>query len=623
MNRGPGITHPLLDIEDIETDVKTIFSESSFENQKITDLVIDLIHNKSITTPHQFDKEMILLRRRYHINPKKSLLRDYYYYLVRTNQVSPNPTIEGLFKTKKGRSHSGVLIITVLTSPGEFSCPKDCHYCPNEVDKEGNSIMPRSYISTEPACRRATKNRFDAVLQFFDRARTLEKIGHIVDKVEILVLGGTWPFYPHTYQEEFIRDINYAANVYWDAQSSKPLRERLTLLEEQRINETARVRIIGITLETRPDYVTKTEIKRMRKFGCTRVQLGIQHTDDAVLRKVNRDATTKDSIKAIEMLRENCFKIDIHIMPDLPGSTPEMDRKMFDYILDSPDLQADYWKIYPCEVTPFTEIEKWYKNGTYVPYSEIDNGRLLIDLIKYVKRKVPEWIRLNRVIRDIPNQNSTTCLVGIIGGNQVTNLRQVIQREMKEDGHYCKCIRCREVKGQPFNWDTAKLDIKTYQANNGTEYFINIQTPNDDVGILHGFIRLRIPNPDFTKRLAVLDGCALIRELHVYGNLVKVSSKSHSGQSQHLGIGKRLLQSAESIARAKGYDRIAVISGVGVRDYYRKRGYVLEEEYGYMIKELPKIPTVSEQLMNSSTIWAPMVVTCCVVFAICCFIFNI
>lgn len=593
-----GLTHPIEDIEDIVKDIETIFSESSFDDENIKLLVTQLMQDDTITTRKQYDKKIIQLRRQYHIHPKKSVLRDYYYHLLKSDGENNkyNKHIEGFFKTKNVKSHSGVLVITVLTSPGKFSCPKDCHYCPNEVDKNGNPVMPRSYISTEPACRRATKNRFDAVLQFFDRARTLHKIGHVVDKIEILVLGGTWSFYPKDYQTEFVRDLFYAANVYWEAyRNESNLRERLTLAEEQRLNEKAKVRIIGITLETRPDYITKTEIKRFRMLGCTRVQLGIQHTDDTILKKINRDATNADSIKAIKLLKENGFKVDIHIMPDLPGSTPELDRKMFDYILKSPDLQADYWKIYPCEVTPFTKIKEWYESGEYTPYAEKDNSRVLIDLIKYVKKNVPEWIRLNRVIRDIPNQNNTTCLVGVIGGNQVTNLRQIIQREMAEDGEYCKCIRCREVKNQPFSWDNANVVTRMYDSSDGREYFISIETTTvsdddtkgKDIGILHGFIRLRLGDSTFKKRLEPLIGCALIRELHVYGNLVKVGGKLNNNKSQHLGIGKRLLQSAEKIAQSNGYSNIAVISGVGVRDYYRKRGYILEEKYGYMIKNIP------------------------------------
>ncbi|ETW41437.1 hypothetical protein PFUGPA_02008 [Plasmodium falciparum Palo Alto/Uganda] len=363
-------------------------------------------------------------------------------------------------KRKGVRSNSGVLVVTIITHPHKFSCKYDCHYCPNEPNH------PRSYLSTEPAILRANQNNFDVICQFFNRTTTLVNNGHVADKIEVLVLGGTWSCYDIAYQEEFIRDVYYAANIY---PVLKDRRKKLTLKEEQEINEKSNCRIIGLTLETRPDQINKDELLRLRYYGCTRVQLGIQHIDDVILKKVNRQCTLKDCIRAIYLLKENGFKVDIHLMPDLPYSDVYKDIHMFKYVLSSTDLQADQWKIYPCEITPFTKIEKWYNNNEYKPYFET-NKNLLISVILLVKKSIHPWIRLNRVIRDIPNPS-------IIAGNNITNMRQLIANEMNIRNIFCQCIRCKEVKNQEIEKksDSIFLRIYKYPTLGGDEYFITFQ----------------------------------------------------------------------------------------------------------------------------------------------------
>ncbi|KYN98079.1 putative histone S-adenosyl methyltransferase [Plasmodium gaboni] len=363
-------------------------------------------------------------------------------------------------KRKGVRSNSGVLVVTIITHPHKFSCKYDCHYCPNEPNQ------PRSYLSTEPAILRANQNNFDVICQFFNRTTTLVNNGHVADKIEVLVLGGTWSCYDIAYQEEFIRDVYYAANIY---PVLKDRRKKLTLKEEQEINEKSNCRIIGLTLETRPDQINKDELLRLRYYGCTRVQLGIQHIDDVILKKVNRQCTLKDCIRAIYLLKENGFKVDIHLMPDLPYSDVYKDIHMFKYVLSSIDLQADQWKIYPCEITPFTKIEKWYNNNEYKPYFET-NKNLLISVILLVKKSIHPWIRLNRVIRDIPNPS-------IIAGNNITNMRQLIAHEMNIRNIFCQCIRCKEVKNQEIEKksDSIFLRIYKYPTLGGDEYFITFQ----------------------------------------------------------------------------------------------------------------------------------------------------
>ena len=381
-------------------------------------------------------------RKALRMTPRKSKLLHTYQMLVREGEAERSPALEKALIKKSSKSESGVLVITVLTSPypsftdesgkrvtQRFSCEWDCYYCPNEPDQ------PRSYLHDEPSVLRANQNSFDPVLQFTDRAATLAMNGHPIDKIELLVLGGTWSSYPTLYQEEFVRDLFYAANTFHEREK----RPRRSLAEEQAANESATCKVIGLTLETRPDTITVAELRRFRRYGCTRVQLGVQHTDDGILKKINRGCTNADAERAIALLKDCCYKIDIHLMPNLPSATVDIDREMFHRALYDPALQVDQWKIYPCETVPWTVIKRWFEAGKYVPYAETDLFELLLD----VKAQVHPWIRLNRVIRDIPSQY-------ILGGHNNPNMRQeLIAEMMKRKGKKCSCIRCREVGADP------------------------------------------------------------------------------------------------------------------------------------------------------------------------------
>jgi ELP3 family radical SAM enzyme/protein acetyltransferase len=285
-----------------------------------------------------------------------------------------------------------------------------------------------------------------------------------------------------------------------------------------------------------------------------------------------------------------------------------MDKDMFHRILNGTDLQVDYMKVYPTTITPFTKIKEWYDEGSYKPYGEeVVNGvrgEKLIQVIKYIKTWMKPWIRLNRIYRDFPNQTEKE--IGAVGGIMMTNLRQIVLERMRKENIICKCVRCREVKLGTFNWENSAIFIRTYRASDGIEYFISVESKNQHT--LHGFVRLRLNDSKFKKRLKVLCddtsqlcSVALIRELHVYGSLVRVNTDSKGQVSQHYGIGKRLLLEAETIARNSGYNKIAVISGVGVRNYYRNRGYKLKE-YGYMIKKLNSDTEQNDQEINSNVI---------------------
>lgn len=358
------------DVEDIYRRWDEIIAEEDLP--KFRDMVADIC-DAAPTTDRELTKLLLVLRRRHKMNPKKSQLLHMYKTMRSKGEVSEDvPHIEKLLMKKSSKSSSGVLVITVVTSPypkiGDkvqtFSCKWDCHYCPNEPGQ------PRSYLHDEPSVLRANQNSFDACLQFTDRAAVLAQNGHPVDKIEVIVLGGTWASYPHQYQEEFCRDLFYAANTFYERKK----RERLSIAEEQRINESAQCKIIGLTLETRPDTVTPDEMIRFRKYGCTRIQIGVQHTNDAILKKINRRHYREDAVRAIQMLKDTCYKVDMHLMPNLPGASPDLDKEMFLDVLYSEDMQADQWKIYPCEVVPWTRIKKWFDEGKFVPY-DVDKVR--------------------------------------------------------------------------------------------------------------------------------------------------------------------------------------------------------------------------------------------------------
>jgi histone acetyltransferase (RNA polymerase elongator complex component) len=435
------------------------------------------------------------------------------------------------------------------------------------------------------------------------RMEQLLDIGHTIDKLEVIVLGGTWASYPHEYQEEFIRDMYYSANTFWDP---TPRRDRHTLEEEKLINRNSISKVIGVTLETRPDTITPDEIIRFRKYGCTRVQLGIQHFDGGILKKINRRCTYEQTIAAIALLKDWGYKVDGHFMPNLPGATPEVDEKMFKtllnhtsqevttplsfpiskwtlYNVENEDVQIDQWKIYPCEVVPFTVIEKWYKAGEYKPYEESHLSRMLIE----TKRNVFPWIRLNRIIRDIP-------LDYIMASGDHPNMRQSLQDVMRRNGYKCKCIRCREVKLGSMSIDPIYI-VRQYNGSRGIELFISCES--SDESVIYGFVRLRIPNSEnpngpFTPNT---NQHAWIRELHVYGKIQVTSEKykavsfqstsTETGTAQHKGIGSKLMECAEDISKSFGKHHLYVISGEGTKNYYSRIGYT-ESIHGYMFKNL-------------------------------------
>jgi len=463
-----------------------------------------------------------------------------------------------MIKKRPVRSLSGVAVVSVLTKP--YPCPGRCLYCPTE------KRIPKSYLSGEPAVERAKKLKYDPYLQVKKRIEVLQKNGHPTDKIELIIIGASWTAYPKNYQNWFIKRCFDGAN---ETQNSKlKLKKSKNLKEAQRKNEKAKNRVISISIETRPDLITPEEIKRMRELGITKIELGIQCLDDRILAKNKRGHTVKEIIKVTKLLKDAGFKICYHFMPGLFGSSPKKDLIMFKNLFTDSHFQPDYLKIYPCVVTRGSKLYTLWRQGKYKPYSD----KTLIKLLIEMKKIVPPYVRIIRVFRDIPSPK-------ILGGTKISNLREIVQKEMAKMGLKCQCIRCREIKSQISNPKSQKLIKRIYNASGGKEIFLSIEDKKLDK--ILAFLRLRLPkitNNNLYQYLPILKDAAIIRELHTYGPLVRIGQKEKSA-SQHKNLGKFLVKEAEKIAQKKGYKKIAVISGIGVRPYWRKLGYKLKDTY--------------------------------------------
>lgn len=494
--------------------------------------------------------------------PNTAVLLKAYHNLVKKNKIKPNDVLERVLTKRAVRTLSGVAIVTVLTKP--FPCPGECVYCPNE------KTMPKSYISDEPAAARALMLHFDPYEQVARRLESLAANGHPTEKIELIVKGGTWNAYPLTYQYWFILRCFEACNKSrTKTKISEPIKKlQKQLATAQKKNQTAKHRIIGLTLETRPDHIDEKNILIMRELGCTRVELGVQTIEEKILKKVKRGHGVKEIIAATKMLKNYGFKVDYHLMPQLPGATPMSDLKMLKEIFANPAYRPDMIKIYPCTVVENSELYEWLKAKKYKPYSD----RALISLIKKFKAQIPYYVRVSRLIRDIPGHH-------IKAGNRMTNLRQVILKEMKEEGTKCRCLRCREIGHLSLEQQNIlshvkpKLFVEKYEANGGTEYFLSFEDPRRQT--VFAFCRLRFNSSGLYP--------AFVRELHTYGQSLFIGAKEKKA-SQHKGLGKKLLVEAEKICRKKKITALAVIAGVGVRDYYKKLGF--KPDGTYMVKLL-------------------------------------
>jgi elongator complex protein 3 len=421
--------------------------------------------------------------------------------------------------------------------------------------------MPKSYLHDEPGASRAEYHNFDPYYTTLSRIRALDNIGHATDKIELLILGGTWSYYPQDYQAWFIKRCLDALNGV----------ESTSLAEAQSINETAGHRNVGLVIETRPDYIDADEVRRLRSYGVTKVQIGAQSCDDHILELNKRGHSIEQTRQAVTLLRAAGFKIQLHWMPNLLGATPESDLADYERLWRDPGLRPDELKIYPNALVREAELVQWWERGEFRPYRDDE----LIDLIAECKVRTPKYVRLNRIIRDIPKGH-------IVAGSTASNLREVIRRQLASEGRACPCIRCREVRhdaGRVMD----QVGAIEYETRGGREVFLSIDTVEDK---LAGFLRLSLPLAEATALTGIdeLHGAAIIREVHVYGPVVEIGDEGRSGQTQHIGLGARLIAEAERRARDAGYDRLAVISAIGTREYYRKRGF--ERGELYMVKRL-------------------------------------
>ncbi|AEH61573.1 histone acetyltransferase, ELP3 family [Methanosalsum zhilinae DSM 4017] len=479
-----------------------------------------------------------------------------------------------ILRRKPVRTISGVAVIAAMTSPAP--CPHGaCVPCPGGPDSRFNS--PQSYMGQEPAAMRAIHHNYDPYSSVTSRLTQLQEIGHDIHKAELIVMGGTFTSRSLDYQEWFTKRCLEAMNDYygkdWRDGVGSGNTLYITLETVQKANEVAAVRNTGITFETRPDWARKEHVDRMLKLGATKVEIGVQSIYNYVLTRINRGHTVEDTIEANRILRDSGLKVGFHMMPHLPGMSTERDLRSFRTLFEDSRFMPDYLKIYPTLVTEGTKLYDMWKQGEYKPPDDVQSAQLLAD----IKECLPEWVRLQRIQRDIPAHQ-------IFAGNRKSNIRQLARNILDQRGAKCRCIRCREVghrilQGSEPDPSNIEMRVQKYQACGGTEHFITFEDTVQD--LLVGFLRLRFPALPHRPEL---ENAAVVRELHVYGSMVPVGQKAGERDWQHRGYGTELLEHAESIAEEAGYNKLAIISGIGVRDYYRKLGY--ESDGPYMSREL-------------------------------------
>ncbi len=496
-------------------------------------------------------------------------------------------------RMKPVRTLSGVAPVTVLTKP--YPCPGKCIFCPSDVR------MPKSYLSDEPGAQRAAQYQFDPFNQSLSRLLTYHNTGHNVDKAEVIVLGGTWSSYPEAYRIWFVmrcfdalnafspeiltpyvtrpktafdfRDMNVEVDGRSMARSYNSivagaldcLDPTVSPVEEadwgalelaQQRNESAVARSVGLVVETRPDNLNLEEVLRIRRLGATKVQIGYQSLSDRVLALNRRGHDVADIRRATKLLRQAGFKIHAHWMPNLLGSTPELDVEDFERLFDDPDFRPDELKIYPCSLVESAELMGYYERREWLPYSQSELTWVLTECL----RRTPEYCRITRVIRDIPGTD-------IVTGNKVTNLRQVAEEEIRLRGLESRDIRAREIRHRGVDPSRLTLRRLDYDTGLGREVFLQFVTPEDRIA---AFLRLSLPARQI--QIPEIESSAMIREVHVYGHLAAIGQRQ-GARSQHLGLGRRLIRRARKIATEKNYRNLAVISAVGTRPYYRRLGF--------------------------------------------------
>ncbi len=596
-------------------------------------LVIKFLQELEQSLP--LSKNKLLALQKKHALPtgrmlSKTELIALYKHLAGTNGLQPfSPAVVRQLRMKPSRTVSGIAPITVLTKP--FPCPGNCLFCPSDVR------MPKSYLASEPGAQRAERNFFDPYLQVYNRLLALYDMGHPVDKIELIVLGGSWSSYPQPYQLWFITECFRALNefkktddrtrlqqFYQDvlervSQLNKPFlssdskvneqvflkhqpqglateqnqynsvvkklffeTERLLGLDkfqsaswhqlqhQQQLNERATYRCVGLSLETRPDLITPAEVKKLRRFGCTKVQIGLQSLDNQVLKLNQRGHTVEQSALAMSLLRGAGFKIHVHWMPNLLGSSPAQDKQDYLKLFTDDRFRPDEIKIYPCSLIKSAPLMSYYQTGEWRPYSYEE----LLDVLSFCLLNTPPYCRVTRMIRDIPSFE-------IVAGNKKSNFRQIVQSKLDLAEKKSVDIRAREIRNSRFEKEQVFYQELKYETDSSQEIFLQYLVQVEKEEKLLGFLRLSLPKQTRFIKDLIGANCAMIREVHVYGQLVGLG-KSSEGKAQHLGLGSKLIKKAKKIVEKNGYKKLAVISAVGTREYYRQRGFVDDNLYQFV-----------------------------------------
>lgn len=603
------------------------------------DLVYYLLSIKELNAEHFRDAQRSFAKKNnLDTLPSKSQILQVYFDLVKEWKIDKNSDFELLLRKRAIRSMSGIVSVQVLTKP--YPCPSHCIFCPNDPE------MPKSYIKSEPGAMRAWLNQFDPIKQVYNRLYSLQQTGHKTDKIEMIVLGGTWDFYPDDYKREFIQRLYDACNTFsqleienkvqnsdrkysFQVKNEDQIQLSSSLSEAVKLNETAENRIIGLTIETTPPFVTHANCRERREMWVTRIEMWVQSTDDQILDLNKRWHTLAEIRTAMNRLRQYGFKISIHIMPGLYGSNVDKDIQTFRDIYTDKNIKPDEIKFYPTSVIPNTELYTLYLEWKYQPITTEEISQIIRQTFREI---IPPYTRIKRLIRDIPATE-------ISAGSNVTNLSQLmhetllkeyqksdqdyrsnfyqrlypnlqvfenedvlIQQCLAQDSGDIKSLilgvqpnlsdfrhfvsldtRSREMRNKTEQTEHLNLVVRKYRSGVGEEYFISFE---DELGYLYGFTRLLMIEEDQNiKREGLWKKTALIRELHVYGSLQSLKqAEDQNVKVQHSWLGKQLLFLAEKISQVAWYERLSVISGVWVREYYAKLGYKLD--WTYMVKDL-------------------------------------
>ncbi len=490
--------------------------------------------------------------------------------------VEEKKKISHILKRRLTRTLSGVTIVAVMTAPapdGSKSCPGECIFCPGPDSQPGVKVA-QSYTGREPAAMRSAMYNYDPYEQTLHRLIDIAAIGHQVDKIELIVMGGTFLYFSNEYQNNFIKGCYDAILNFRETDFSNHHRTENLEIAKKKL-ELAKTRLIGLTFETRPDYALQEHVDRMLELGATRIEIGIQSTRDDILKYVQRNHTVSDNIKAIQITKDAGLKVNAHMMPNLPLSSPQIDIEIFRELFKNENFRPDMLKIYPCLVIEGTKLYEQYKAGIFRPYSQTE----VVDVIATIKSEIPRYVRIQRIQRDIPANL-------IIAGVKNSNLRQIVQVKMKADNKNCNCIRCREEGFYAHKLNSTQNSVELsnvsfqdyyYSASEGEEHFLSFE--DFDKNILIGFLRLRFPSKKAHRKEITQYKSAIVREIRVVGEIVEHNSTPKQGQIQHRGFGKELMEKAEEISKKQGFNKLIVIAGIGVREYFYKLGYQIDGPY--------------------------------------------